>query len=770
VPLEKNPYTPPAPGPLLMEAWGSCNTSTTRMGVKDDEVWFYDGFMPLDQKNLRTLYDVGTTLYTAPNGVSIVFFAFANILSTPYVLFFQSDGSVVAVNTNTANISPVLPAGSILGPSQLTIGVSQWGQQYAIIVAAQTNGYWLWDGSVTYSTGSIGPVVIITNGGSGYISPPFVGLIGGSGGGAVFSASISNGTVVSVQVINPGMGYLSTDTPTLTFTGGNTAGSGGSINAYLAHSAGGSGATIGVTLIKQSGGGGAGVYDAFGTLTADGSGYSPYVVVHVSGGVGPLSGTPGIIKPNVVAGAITSITVTFEGAVQANGNFGAYTGSVAPTVSIVDPGYYYIATTTVENVGSGYSNYPVLSVVDATGSIRSTPALTASVVGGTIAGVDIVSGGVFGSNVMPTIVITDVASVAAGSVTLMPYGVSGNCVETYSGHVWVGSRSSGTANLQWSAPGSPSNFATSAGGGSEQATQSYLKIGYTRLVQSNGFLYLIADSSIDYISGVQTSGVPPTTSFTQQNADPTIGTPYPWSVILHGQDILFANSIGVYGVAGARPAKISAMLDGIWNNPTNFAGLNLSAAHATIFNREVWMTLATFVNPITSATVTQPVMWDGKRWFSSPQNLSLTFIGSQEINSVFTAYGTDGTVVAPLFNTPSTNFAKRVQSKLWAEPGGYLLTKATNRFWAVLDYYSISSASITAFIDSVCADSSNAGSISYTSAGYTIAGPSITGPWVIPPMQVGQQGILTGFSLKTNCADMAVVSAMIDDKAVGYRG
>ena len=755
MPLEKNPYTPPAPGPLLMEAWGSCNTSTTRMGVKDDEVWFYDGFMPLDQKNLRTLYDVGTTLYTA-SGVTILFFGFVNIAANPYAIIFQSDGSVVAVNTLTASASTILPSGTITTPGQLTIGLSQWGQQYAIIVSSTTtNGYWLWDGTTTYESGTIGPGVILTSNGSGYVSSPFVGLVGGSGSGAVFNASINNGSVVSVQILNPGTGYLASDTPTLTFTGGTASGSDATVTAALGHHAGGSGASITIALVASGG-----AYNAYATLVAGGSAYSPYVNITVT----PPSTFPNITA-SVAAGAIVSIKTQ-----GARGYIGLYLSSVTPVASITDPGYYLISTVSVTSPGSGYSNFPVLTVVDAGATIQASPALTASVVNGSIQSVSIVNGGVFKASVTPTIVITDVASVAAGTVTLMPYGVSGNCVETYSGHVWVGSQSNGTANLQWSAPGSPSNFATSAGGGSEQATQSYLKIGYTRLVQSNGFLYLIADSSIDYISGVQTSGVPPTTSFTQQNADPTIGTPYPWSVILHGQDILFANSIGVYGVAGARPAKISAMLDGIWNNPTNFAGLNLSAAHATIFNREVWMTLATFVNPITSATVTQPVMWDGKRWFSSPQNLSLTFIGSQEINSVFTAYGTDGTVVAPLFNTPSTNFAKRVQSKLWAEPGGYLLTKATNRFWAVLDYYSISSASITAFIDSVCADPSNAGSISYTSAGYTIAGPSITGPWVIPPMQVGQQGILTGFTLKTNCADMAVVSAMIDDKVVGYRG
>jgi hypothetical protein len=731
-----------------MEQFEGMNTSTSRVGIPDSQVKWLDGFFPLDHHNLRTLYDVGATLYTAV-GTTIVFFGFVNIGATPYAIMFQADGSVVAVNVNTAVGTTILAAGTIAVPSQLTIGLSQWGQQYAIIVANQANGYWLWDGLVTYGAGSIGPQVVLTSGGSGYVSNPNIGLVGGSGFGAVFTSSISNGSVVSVSISNPGSGYLATDTPTLTFIGGNQSGSGASITAGLAHHAGGSGGSISVTMVRVL----SNEYDAYATLVAGGSGYSNFTKVVVTGGDN-VYGAPLKITASVVAGAISSIQVT-------NGLYG---NSVAPTVSITDNGYYFINSTTIVSGGSGYSNFPVLSVVDASGSIQSSPVLTPSVTGAgsSITSVSIVSGGQFGASVTPTIVITDTATSAAGTVTLMPYGVSGNAVETYSGHVWVANQN----NYSWSTPGSASNFATSAGGGSAQSADSYLKIGYTRLIQSNGFLYLIADSSIDYISGVQTAGTPPTTTFTKQNADPTIGTPYPWSVILHGQDLLFSNSVGIYGVAGARPTKISAMLDGIWGT----GNLNLSAAHATIFKREVWMTLTTFVNPLTGATVTEPFMWDGKRWFASPQNMNMIFIGSQELNSVFTAYGTDGTIVAPLFTTPSTNFTKVVESKLWAEPGGYMVNHAPGRFWALANYYSLSSPSIVLSIDAVSADPNQAGSIVSTSASYTIPGPTSTGHWATPPQAVGQQGILTGMTIKTNCNDMALIAVTMDDKIVGYRG
>ena len=125
-----------------MEMFEGMNTSTSRVGIPDEQVKWLDGFFPLDHHNLRTLYDVGATLYTAV-GTTIVFFGFVNIGATPYAIIFQADGSVVAVNVNTAVVTTILAAGTIVVPSQLTIGLSQWGQQYAIIVANQANGYWL---------------------------------------------------------------------------------------------------------------------------------------------------------------------------------------------------------------------------------------------------------------------------------------------------------------------------------------------------------------------------------------------------------------------------------------------------------------------------------------------------------------------------------------------------------------------------------------------------------------------------------------------------
>ena len=53
---------------------------------------------------------------------------------------------------------------------------------------------------------------------------------------------------------------------------------------------------------------------------------------------------------------------------------------------------------------------------------------------------------------------------------------------------------------------------------------------------------------------------------------------------------------------------------------------------------------------------------------------------------------------------------------------------------------------------------------------FTITGPTNTGFFVVPAFAVGQVGELTGMTLRTACNDMALISAMLGEEIVGYRG
>jgi len=757
---QENPYYPAGPTPNVFEDFQGIDTSVPRIGVPDQKMSWCDGFMPIKKRNLRTLYGKGAALSNGVGGLTIVFFGFFNIKSTPYCVEFFSDGSVAIGNVNLgpASFVFILPAGTILAPSIAGIGITQYGSQYLIITANQTNGYWIWDGSLIYQAGTLGPVVTLTNVGAGYKTAPIVVATGGSGSGATFVATINNGVVTNVVETNPGSGYLPGQTVTLAFSGGNSGGSGASLTAVLSSTGGGSGATFTLTFSNAGTVNGT-WYVSSVAVTNGGSGYSQFTVLNITlTDAHPITYTAAVLQPVVSGGLITGVTIVNRGV------YSDSAGSLVPvtgTLSTSDSGNFHVTSVTIGNGGSGYSA-SATATCSGGGSPIQQATLQLILTSGVITGVTVASGGLYGSNTPPTVTVADAPVNAAATVALMPFGIQGTTVETYAGHVWV---ANGPV-INATAPGSVTDFATSNGGVSFTSSNSNLKVGYTRLLSTNGFLFLIGDSAVDYISGVTTSGTPPTTTYSYLNADPETGTPYPASVLTFGNTPVLANSVGVHQLAGSTFTKVSDDLDGsgipngLWNSVANFGGNQLSSAKANIFNHKVWMVLTTIKDPISGSQVNKLFMWDGKAWWAAMQDVTLTFIATSEINSVLTAYGTDGNLIYPLFQTPSTAFAKVVQSRLWDGPGGYTHVKAATRLFGIAYIYANTSPTFTVNID-------NENSI--TNASYTVT-PASAGYFEIPPEAVGQQGVMMGLTITTNAADLSLVSVALQEEIVGYRG
>jgi hypothetical protein len=744
--LRPNPYLPGGPEPLIWEDFGGINTSALRIGVKDNQCAWLDGFFPIAARNLRTLPGVGAALYTASGGLTVVCFAFYNIGATPYMVVFLSDGSAVQVATSTGATTTIMPAGTLVNPSIVTVGTSQWGSQYLIIVSSQPNGYWLWNGTLLFAAGTLGPVVTITNVGAGYSSAPVIVASGGHGSGAAFTANIANGQVTGINVASAGSGYLAGDTVSLNFSGGTSSGSGGTLTAVLSHAAGGSGGTVAIGGPVFTGS-----YWVFTTasVVTGGSGYSQFAVVSVAPGSNAAY-VNAQMALTIVGGIITATHIT---------NGGAYVNSNSPVPTVSDAGGYYVSSVTVNNVGSGYS--PSTKVTASGGGSPVAQAnLSPVITNGTITSVAVVSGGLYGSNTPPALTVTDTSTTAVATATLMSFAIQGTTVEIYTGHVWVGNG----ATIYYSAPGSFTDFSGANGGGNFTSSDSYLKVGYSQLLNANGFLWLVGDSSVDYISGVQTSGSPLVTTYTKQNADPQTGSPYPASVELFGQSILMANANGVHIVKGSSADKISEDLDGVWNTVANFGGLQLSSAQAYVFGKKVWMTLSQIVDPVSGLTQNKMFLWHDKQWFATLQDVTLNFIKHQEFNSIITAYGTDGTHIYPLLTSPSTAFQKTAQSRFWDKPGGYVFTKDASRLFAVANYTSTLSPNLIFKIDAV---DQVAGASSQT---YTITGPTRTGYFVMPPEAIGQAGQLTGLTMQTNAADMSLAAVTMAEELVQYRG
>lgn len=482
---EQTPGFPASVGALGFQEFAGLNTKATRPAIKDEEVAWVSGFMLIGPGNARTLYGLGDSLYAASGGLTIPWFNFGNIGTSPLCAVLLSDGSVQQVNTETGVVTQIMPPGTVLNPEPI-FGFSQWGRAYLLFAAQQTNGYWIWDGTTLFSEGGLAPQVTITAAGTGYTSAPSVTP---SSGSATFVATVSNGSVTTITITNPGT-YSSV--PTLTISGGG---------------------------------------------------------------------------------------------------------------------------------GSG----------------------------------------------------------ASATVTLMPTGIEGTTIETYQQRVWVGNNDQGSV----SAPGSVSDFSSTSGGTSFKSTDSFLRRAYIAYKQTNGFLYLLGDSSINQISNVSTGGSPVATTFTNNNVDPQQGTPWPGSVQLFSRNIVFANSNGVYVCYGGAVTKVSDPLDGIYNTVPSHGPITPTGAIAEVFGIVCYVLLLPIVDPYTSQTVNKLLMFDGKKWWTTDQEQQLTFIATQEIDAFLTAYGSDGSTIWPLFQTPSTGFQKVIQSKFFANPS-YLYTKTATRLYGVL--------------------------------------------------------------------------------------
>ena len=728
--------------------FGSMNQQSSRVAIGDQEFFFKENFIRIGDGNLRTLWDRGAAIYTAPSGKTIVYFFFYNIGAVNYAAVFLSDGTAVQVNTTTFATTNISSTSNTFYIGTQLPATSQWGTLYLIITNNITSdSYWIWDGKLLYGAGSLGPGVTITDGGSGYSSSPTVIIFGGSGSGATAVATISNGSVVNVIITNVGTGYLPGDVVQLAFSGGGSDRSAilqavlsvGTIG-HVQLLAPGSGYTNGTYALGFAGGGGtgaAGTYTVTGTVVTSinvtnfGSGYTgaPIVSFPSGGGTGAIglailnpgsvasvtvvnggsnfTGTPtltfqggggtGAAATAVIAGAGQVISLAFTAGtalyqtssppgVSFSGGGGS--GAAASVITTGTSPNIVVTGVILTNAGSGYTSAPTVTITGTPVS-GSAPTVVATVnlSTGAIVSVTVTNGG-SGYTSAPSIVVqTGVNNAAAATATLMPFGVSGSSIETFQQRVWlpfpnqVGNQENGGTFLV-SSPGSLTDFAPSDGGLTYTSTDSFLRYQYTNIKQSNGYLYPIGDSSVEVISNVQTSGTPATTTFNYQNTDPQVGTSWRDTVIDYSRTILLANPLGVYGLYGGSVTKISGKMDDLFNNmvqPQN-GGVTPCSAIANIFSQKIFIMLMTITDPFTATTRNAMIGWDEKEWFVASQSINLTYIGTQEVNSDLTAWGTDGSSLFPLFNAPSANLNKTISTKLYGAQTGFIEKQAMSLY------------------------------------------------------------------------------------------
>lgn len=297
---------PPGGQLFDLQDFGGLNTRSPRQSIEDNEFNWIENYFPIGKGNLRTLNGLGTAAYDGTGtGLNVVYFSFYVLSGVPYMFVCRNDGSALQVNLNTAahtTITGTFYSGGTLPQT------AQWGNQFLLIISSAN--YTVWDGSVAYTSGALGPQITVTNGGLNYTSVPAVSFTGGSGSGATATAVLTNGSVTAVNITNAGSGYVNGDKVNVIFTGGSP--TAGSINTITVTNGGNGYVSAPTVAISGGGGSGAtatatvsgGVVSSI-TVTASGSGFTGTPTIAFTGGGG--SGAAAQANIPSVASATASI-------------------------------------------------------------------------------------------------------------------------------------------------------------------------------------------------------------------------------------------------------------------------------------------------------------------------------------------------------------------------------------------------------------------------------------------------------------------------------
>jgi len=311
----------------VVKQFAGVDTKANRTAIKEEEFSWLENAMPIGYANLKitpTYSNVGSITFAN----TVTNFTSVNIGLYDYLLAFQADGSLQAVNVQTLTLSNVAAAGIFTGDGLTNVG--QWQNTNALI-ADSNKGLYSWDGTNLINVGSVGTIGIVS-GGTGYTSPPAVtiGAPNQTGGQQAFAtASLTANAVSSIILTNAGSGY--TSPPTITFSGGG--GSGANAISQLVTFATG---TMSVLVTN----GGAGYTNAANT------------VVTITGGGGANANGTAIISGNIVTQVIMN-------------NYGTgYTNTSNIVVTITGGG----ATTNAKATGIAQTN-PIVGVASFSGRV-----------------------------------------------------------------------------------------------------------------------------------------------------------------------------------------------------------------------------------------------------------------------------------------------------------------------------------------------------------------------------------------------------------------
>ena len=250
----------------------------------------------------------------------------------------------------------------------------------------------------------------------------------------------------------------------------------------------------------------------------------------------------------------------------------------------------------------------------------------------------------------------------------------GTAIAVYQGRVWISNgrivyysvpagtngANTGYGNGTNTGAGNANNDWTAASGaGFFILVDPQVRAGVTRMISANGYLYILARTSINVVADVYVpSGAsPPTPVFTNLNIQAIIGTDQPYAVFPFGRQLIIGNRFGAYALSGTTAQKISDDIDGTWQYIT--LATPLSGGQVVINNiLTSAILLNQTVDPEVGFNTLIAMWWDGKWWFANFG--ALTFVLSAYAQNNPSLFGFLGNKLYQLFadatTAPNTEF------------------------------------------------------------------------------------------------------------------
>lgn len=213
---------------IVFNQMDGMSTQSVRQDLSEKKAAWMENLQPIAPNNIpcapaakAALADLAAQSETITKAF---YFNFGQTMD--YIVAFCSSGAAYTITNPGGTKNKFANAGTFSS----TPDVTQWGTS-RILIADATAGYYTYDGTTSAGVGGVSPNIRVTAGGTGYTSP-VVAISGGSGSGALATATEVGGIVTSVTLTNPGSGYLPGDTLTVTITDGG-GGSGATASGHV---------------------------------------------------------------------------------------------------------------------------------------------------------------------------------------------------------------------------------------------------------------------------------------------------------------------------------------------------------------------------------------------------------------------------------------------------------------------------------------------------------------------------------------------------------